>query len=160
MGALSPDPHVVTPTNCYSTLSSAFLVLNTFLLRSEKNKYVTSADVLHLLLHLLFMPPFVDGRGGAKYFLPQGAGYPSYATASDLPPSDQQHLFSRFNYSYGPPTLFSEIGKIHHLSCLVSTHLHHLLPYISKLFERLVFNLISYNLKSENRFSSSGRLSS
>jgi len=43
-----------------------------------------SAFASFALLHLFFTSNsviFVDGEGAQKYFLPQGAGYPSYATA-------------------------------------------------------------------------------
>jgi len=39
--ALPPDPRVVTPANCYSILSSAFIiVLNAFYYDRRKNKLV------------------------------------------------------------------------------------------------------------------------
>jgi len=67
-------PRVVTSAKFYSTLSSAFLVLNAFY-RDQKRINVTSADVLRLLLRIFFtLDSAVLLIGAQKYFFPRAQG--------------------------------------------------------------------------------------
>jgi len=87
LGAPPPDPRVVTPAYYYNFVkfvSSAKCIL----FRSEKNQ-VTTANVFVFassgLLHLFFNSNSVSFLDVAQeYFLPQSAGYPSYATVSTV----------------------------------------------------------------------------
>jgi len=66
-----PDPALLLPP-IITTLSSSFLVLNTF--HYLLLPHVCTYFLLQTLQFLL--------RGAQEYFLPQGPGHPSYATAS------------------------------------------------------------------------------
>jgi len=82
-GAPSPDPRVVTVAYYYNLVEFVSSVKCVSLF-SEKDKMTTVHVLLLLLPH--FCTYFslqtlqILRRGAQKYFLPQGAGYPSYAT--------------------------------------------------------------------------------
>jgi len=89
--------HPQTP-GCYSRLllqlcRCAFQALNAFYCYRKSAKEITA----NVLLSLLFAPIFISRSaillvGAQKYFLPQGAGYPSYATGIWLKVSKKKKL--------------------------------------------------------------------